>query len=278
MKIAIKSVKWTYHEMAAKQYFPNEQRIDISEKKDIESLLDAVASWEADYWVVEIENTITWTIYNHLDLLKDKDVSIIWETYLKVEKNLSALPWAIFENIKVVCWEPAAIEQTRKFFEKYPDIQIVECWDLSIAWREIKEKNLTHVWLIWWKLAAKMYWFNILIDKIDGDKKNYTRFFVVQSKSKVEAKEFNKASLHIQLPHQVGSLMQILWIIAAYGMNLTKIESVPILWEPFHYGFYVDITFWDVQRYRDMLTAIKPLIKELDVLWEYLAYDKLWSE
>lgn len=104
MKIAIKSVKWTYHEMAAKQYFPNEQRIDISEKKDIESLLDAVASWEADYWVVEIENTITWTIYNHLDLLKDKDVSIIWETYLKVEKNLSALPWAIFEKLRTCCY------------------------------------------------------------------------------------------------------------------------------------------------------------------------------
>jgi prephenate dehydratase len=80
------------------------------------------------------------------------------------------------------------------------------------------------------------------------------------------------------LPHQVGSLMQILWIIAAYWMNLTKIESVPILWEPFHYGFYVDVAFSDVQRYRDMLTAIKPLIKELDILWEYLAYDKLWSE
>lgn len=279
MKVAIKSVKWTFHEIAAKQYFPNEQRMDILEEKDIETLLDDVAAWKADYWVIEIENTITWTIIDHLNYLKNKDVSIIWETYLKVEKNLSALPWATLENIKYACWEHTAIEQTRKFFEKnYPDIALIEVWDLSIAWRQIKEKNITNTWLIGWKLAAKKYWFNILIDKINDEKKNYTRFFVIQKKSEEEKKNFNKASLHILIPNQVGSLMKILWIIAAYEMNITKIESIPIPWEHFHYSFYIDITFKIPELYQDMLKAIRPLLKDLNVLWEYQTNDKILEE
>lgn len=278
MKIAIKSVKWTFHEIAAKQYFSNEQWIDILEEKDFETLLDDVASWKADYWVIEIENTITWTNYNYLNLLWSKDVAIQWELYMKVEKYLSALPWATLENIKVVCWEPTAIEMTRKFFEKYPKIKVVECWDLSIAWREIKEKNLTHVWLIWGKTAAKFYWFNILADKIDSDKKNFTRFFIIQSRNKEKNEVYNKASLHIMLPHQVWSLMQILWVIAAYWISLTKIESVPILGEPFHYSFFVDVAFTDMKRYQEMMSAIRPLIKELDIMWEYKAFDKPLSE
>ena len=69
MKIAIKEAKWTYHEIAAKQYFQKEQLVDIVEKIDMESLLDSVISWEADYWLIEIENTITWTMYHYLNLL-----------------------------------------------------------------------------------------------------------------------------------------------------------------------------------------------------------------
>ena len=276
MKIAIKSVKWTYHEIAAKQFFPNEQRMDILEEKDIESLTEDVISWKAEYWVIEIENTVTWTIYDHLNCLKKEDITIIWETYIKVEKNLAALPWATLSDLQYAFWEHTAIEQTRKYFEKnHPNIKLVEVWDLSIAWREIVEKNLTNAWLIWWKLAAKVYGFNILIDKIDEDKKNYTRFFVIQKKKEDENKKFNKASLHIMLPNQVGSLMKILWIIAAYEMNLTKIESVPIPGEPFHYSFFIDITFPYNQLYYSMLNAIRPLLKELNVLWEYDNNDKI---
>lgn len=278
MKVAIKSVKWTFHEIATKQYFPNEQRIDILEEKDIDSLIEDVASEKADYWVIEIENTVTWTIYDHLNSLKNENINIIWETYLKVEKNLAALPWATLSTVKYAFWEHTAIEQTRKYFEKnFPEIKLVEVWDLSIAWREIISKNSTNSWLIWWKLAAKKYGFNILIDKIDEAKKNYTRFFVIQKK-KEENRKFNKASLHILLPNQVGSLMKILWVIAAYEMNLTKIESVPIPWEPFHYSFYIDITFPFPEMYNNMINAIKPLVKELNILWEYQVNDKyLWE-
>ena len=278
MKIAIKEAKWTYHEIAAKQYFQKEQLVDIVEKIDMESLLDSVISWEADYWLIEIENTITWTMYHYLNLLNTKNISIIWETYLKVEQNLIALPWSKLEDIKAVCWKPTGIEQARRFFDNYPKINLIECENLSIIWRDIKEKNLKSVWLIWWKLTAKMYGFNILADKIEGERKNYTRFLIVQEKSKVQNKEFNKASLHILLPHQVGSLMKILWIVAAYWITLTKIESVPIPSEPFNYSFYIDISFDYPQRYHGMLTAIKPLLKELDILWEYLAYNKpIWN-
>ena len=278
MKVAILGTKWSFHEIAAEQYFSNEQWVKVVDKLNFDALLDSVVSWEADYWLVEVENTVTWSIYNNLNLLINKDVSIIWETYLKVEQNLSALPWVKIEDLKVVCSKYTAIEQSRKFFEKYPEIKLVECWDLSMVSEEIKKQNLTNVWIIWWKLEAKLFWFNILEEKLEGENKNYTRYFIIQAKSKVQNKEFNKASLHLLLPHQVWSLMKILWIIAAYEINLSKVESVPILWEPFKYSFFVDINFEDVERYKGMIVAIKPLLKELDILWEYQAFDKLARE
>lgn len=278
MKIAIKSVKWTFHEVAAKKYFPNEQRIDIIEEKNIDSLINCIKNWKSDYWVIEIENTITWTIYNHLNHLIDDEITIKWETYINVEKNLAALPWATLDGIKYACWEYTAIEQTRKFFEKYPNITLVEVWDLSLAGRDIKNKNITNVGLIWWKLAAKLYWLNILIDKIDTENKNYTRFFIIKKKTEETEEKFNKATIHMHLPNQVGSLMKTLWVITAYGINVTKIESVPIPGEPFHYSFFIDITFPHPQYFYDMMTAIKPLLKDVNILWKYMNNDKiLWD-
>lgn len=278
MKIAIQWIKWAFHEIAARQYFSKESDIEIVEKDDFDVLLDSVVSGESDYWVIAIENTIVWTIYQNLSLIKDKKVSIIWEIYIRIEQNLAALPGVKIEDIKEVHSHYMAIDQTRKFFEKYPNIKLVESPDTALAFREIKESQRTDLWAIWWKLAAEVYGLDIVAEWIETNKQNYTRFFIVQKDSKFANTVYNKASLHILLPHQVGSLVQILSVMAAYGINLTRIESLPILWEPFHYRFYVDVIFSDIQRYHEMISAVRPLLKQLDVLWEYLAYDEdMWK-
>lgn len=274
MKIAIQWVKWAFHEIAAKTYFPKETKIDIIEKDDFEWLLDSVVSSESDYWVIAIENTIAWTIYPNLNLLKDKNVMILWEVYIRIKQNLAALPWVKIEELKEVHSHYMAINQTRKFFEQYPHIKLVECSDTALAFREIQEWKLRDIWAIWWELAAEIYWLDIIAEWIETNKKNYTRFFIVQKNSKLSNTTYNKASLHLVLPHQVWSLVQILSIMSAYWINLTKIESLPILWEPFHYRFYVDVKVNDIERYHQMLAAIRPLLKELDVLWEYQAWDE----
>ena len=274
MKIAIQWIKWAFHEIAAKQYFSNESDIEIVEKDDFEGLLDSVVAGESDYWIIAIENTIVGTIYHNLNLIKDKKVAIIWEVYIRIQQNLAALPWVKIEDIKEVHSHYMAIDQTRKFFEEYPHIKLVEIPDTALAFREIQETQRKDLWAIGWKLAAEVYGLDIVAEWIETNKQNYTRFFIVQKDSKFSNTVYNKASLHILLPHQVGSLVQILSVMAAYGINLTKIESLPILWEPFHYRFYVDVIFSDIQRYHDMLSAIRPLLKQLDVLWEYLAYDE----
>jgi prephenate dehydratase len=150
----------------------------------------------------------------------------------------------------------------------------VESPDTALSFREIKETKRWDLWAIWWTLAAEVYWLDILAQWIETNKENYTRFFIVQKNSKFANTFYNKASLHLLLPHQVGSLVQILSVMAAYWINLTKIESLPIVWEPFHYRFYVDVIFSNIERYHQMLSAIRPLLKELDVLWEYLAYEE----
>ena len=274
MKIAIQWIKWAFHEIAAKTYFPKETQIDIIEKNDFESLLDSVVSSETDYWVIAIENTIAGTIYPNLNLLKDKNVMILWEVYIRIKQNLAVLPWVKIEDIKEVHSHYMAISQTRKFFENYPGIKLIECSDTAFAFREITQQHLTTVWAIGSDLAAEVYGLNILAEGIETNKKNYTRFFIVQKNSKLANSTYNKASLHLVLPHQVWSLVQILSIMSAYWINLTKIESLPILWEPFHYRFYVDVKINDIERYHQMLAAIRPLLKELDILWEYKAREE----
>ena len=122
-----------------------------------------------------------------------------------------------------------------------------------------------------------MYGLEIVSSGIETNKKNYTRFLIVQPNNGNRPENCNKASLSIILQNHPGSLSQILSIISFYGVDLTKIESSPIIGQPMHYMFYIDVRFAEYQKYCDMLTAIRPLLKELTVLGEYKAGEESWN-
>ncbi len=277
MKIAIQGVRGAFHEQAAREYF-SDKNIEIVEKMTFEDVLDSVIDFESDYGMFAIENTIAGTIHANLNLLRQKDVKICGEIFIRIKQNLAALPGVSIDDITEVRSHYMAINQTRQFFRKYPKIKLVECSDTALALREVSEGNLENVAAVGGELAAALYGLNIIAEGIETNKKNYTRFFVIQRGSETGPDSYNKASLNLILSNQLGSLAQILSMISYYGIDLTKIESLPIIGQPLNYMFYIDVKFDDQNRYQNMLTAIRPLLKEIHILGEYMEGEQSWSK
>jgi prephenate dehydratase len=122
-------------------------------------------------------------------------------------------------------------------------------------------------------LAAKKYGLKILARSIETNKSNFTRFLVVSNeeayKQHTQKKTLNKASIDFKLPNENGSLSQVLSVLAFYKINLTKIQSLPIVGKEWEYMFYADLVYSDYKTYRLALDAIRPLTIDLDVLGEY---------
>jgi prephenate dehydratase len=131
----------------------------------------------------------------------------------------------------------------------------------------ILENKLHNAAAIGSKLAAEYYGMEIVSESIETNKKNYTRFLIINKNG--NNKDYNKASLAITLTHRKGSLAIILNIISFFDNNLTKIESVPIIGEPWHYLFYMDLQFEHKKLYFQLLDALKPLVDKIEILGEY---------
>lgn len=113
----------------------------------------------------------------------------------------------------------------------------------------------------------------VLEDHIEDNKHNFTRFLCVCNPHKADflrsLEQTNKSSLVFSLPHEEGSLSKVLTILSFYDINLTKIQSLPIIGHEWEYMFYVDVTYDNLTRYRQSIDAITPLVKELNILGEY---------
>jgi prephenate dehydratase len=164
-----------------------------------------------------------------------------------------------------------AIAQSRKFFKQYPKIKLIEAVDTALSAKYISEKRLMGQGAISSDLAAKMYNLEILAPSIETNKKNYTRFLVLTNKNSEnnQTEDIDKVSVCFSLPHNKGSLSQILSVFTFYDLNMTKIQSMPIVGKEFQYFFYVDLTFDNYERYQQCLSAIKPLVVDLQILGEY---------
>lgn len=276
MKVAIQGVRGAFHEVAAREFFAGKD-IEPVERLTFNDVMESVLGFESDYGIMAIENTISGTIHANLKLLRQYDVKICGEVSLRIKQNLVALPGTKLEDITEVRSHYMAINQTRQFFRRYPDIRLVESESTAISMRQIAEKQLTNIGAIGGEYSAQMYGLEIIQSGIETNKKNYTRFLIVHPNNGNRPENCDKASLSIILQNHPGSLSQILSIISFYGVDLTKIESSPIIGQPMHYMFYIDVRFAEYQKYCDMLTAIRPLLKELTVLGEYKAGEESWN-
>ncbi len=128
------------------------------------------------------------------------------------------------------------------------------------------------------RLAAELYGLEILEEGIETNKHNFTRFLLLADRYHADrhtgSARADKASLVFSLPHTQGSLSKVLTILSFYDINLSKIQSLPIIGREWEYRFYVDVSFADYTRYRQSIDAITPLTKDFKILGEYAAFNE----
>jgi len=269
MTVSIQGIKGAFHEEAANLYYGD--NIKILPHNSFSELIENISAGKSVSGVMAVENTISGTIHSNLNLIRNAKLSITGEIYLRIQQNLVALPGTKIEDLTEVHSHYMAINQCRKFFRQYPYIKLQESEDTAISMKEISEKKWAHIGAIGSMVGALEYNLKIIAEGIETNKKNYTRFLIVEKKDKLKTSKFNKASLCFTLPNTKGSLAKILSVIAFYEIDLSKIESVPILGDPWHYMFYVDVLIDEIEKYKGMLQAIKPLTDELIVLGNYMS-------
>jgi len=263
----------SFHEIAARKYFFNE-KIGLVDCHTFEELFEAISKKEADCAVMAIENSVAGSLLSNYALVKNSGMNISGEVYLKIVQNLIALPGQCMKDIKVIYSHPMAILQCRKFLDPLREkgVEIVETIDTALSAKYIRDKKVRGAAALASEVAAGMYQLEVIAESVESNSRNYTRFLVVEPADAAE-KNINsdKASICFSLPHKVGSLSQVLSVLAYYGINLTKIQSLPIVGKEWEYFFYLDLLFEDYSMYKKALSAISPLIDQLQVLGEYIS-------
>ena len=273
MRIAIQGYKGCFHEQAARLFYQGQtEPVGIVECDTFADLFTAMAEGRADAAVMAIENTVSGGLLHNFELLRKHDVPVKGEVYIRIEQNLMALPGQRLEDIREVRTHYMAINQTRPFFEKNcPWIKLSESEDTAKSAADLARSGEKGVGAVASSLAASLYGLEILAPGIETYKQNFTRFLVLDRNLSVPEDQTNKALLCFTLPHKPGSLAQILTILSFYDMNLTRIQSLPIPGREWQYFFYADIKFNDIVRYRQALSAVRPLIEDFQILGEYQA-------
>jgi len=269
--IAIQGGYGAFHEIAAKAYF-EPLEIDIKPNNTFKDLITSLTQREVDYGIMAIENSLAGSIIPNYALIKDSKMHIVGEIYLRIRQNLVALKGQKIEDLKEVYSHPMAILQCQLFFDSYPNITLIESIDTALSAKMLHEGKLIGKGAIASDLAAEKYGLEILAPGIETNKMNYTRFLILKETNgdQTDNSIVNKSSLHFALAHKSGSLSKILSILSYYDINLSKIQSLPIMGKDWEYQFYVDVIFDDYDWYRKSLDAIRPFTSELGILGEYI--------
>lgn len=273
-RVAIQGTLGSFHDIAAHQFFQDEE-IELICCATFEEVFDAARKDSQVVALAAIENTIAGSLLHNYELLKQSNLQIIGEHKLRISHSICCLPEENWEDITEVNSHPIALMQCREFLSQHPKMKIVETEDTALSAEIIKKNNQKGHAAICGKGAAEMYGMKILQEGIETNKHNYTRFLVMADPWQVDdwnrhnPMQANKASIVFTLPHAEGSLSQVLSILSFYRINLTKIQSLPIIGREWEYQFYVDVMFDNLLRYKQSITAITPLTKELKILGEY---------
>ncbi|WP_236975924.1 prephenate dehydratase [Membranihabitans maritimus] len=265
-RVSIQGYPGAFHHIAATYY--EGQTVDVVGRNTFEEVVEDVMSDDSiHYGMMAIENSIAGSLMKNYNLIQDSGVQIIGETYLRIRQNLLALPGIPIEKIKEVHSHPIALAQCEKFFKNYPHIRLVESIDTAETAHRIAEEGTEEIGAVASTLAAELYQLDTLAAGIETNKKNYTRFLVLDDK--MPDLKFDKISISFTVSHAIGSLYRALENLAKNDCNLTKIQSVPILGKPWQYLFFSDFILRNPERLDDILADLSPHANQIKVLGKY---------
>lgn len=271
-KVAIQGIAGSFHDIAAKEFFKGEE-VEIIACETFKQVFETMRSDSSLFALVAIENTIAGSLLANHHLLKESGLKIIGEQKLRICHNLAALPGQSIDDIKEAYSHPIALMQCGDFLQTNKHIKAIESDDTASSAKRVAKEGVKGHAAICGELAAEIYGLEIIAKGIETNKRNFTRFLAItdswNADDIVRNQNVNKASLVFTLPHEEGSLAKVLSILSYYDMNLTKIQSLPIVGREWEYQFYTDLKFENYLKYKQALDAISPLTKDLQILGEY---------
>lgn len=280
-KVAIQGIRGCNHHIAAMKFFADDA-IETVDCDTFKQLAAVVVKDPKVLALMAIENTIAGSILQNYQIVRENNLVVVGEHKLRISHSLVAMPGVDIHSIKEINSHPMALMQCGDFLDTLPNVKIVEKEDTAGSAKWIKENNLTTHAAICPAGAATIYGMDILAEGIETNKRNFTRFLVLANKAVAkqvledlsgnrtgEEYVINKSSLVFTLPHTSGSLSKVLSVLSFYDMNLSMIQSLPIIGKEWEYQFYINLLFSDYHRYRQAIEAIRPLTKEFGILGEY---------
>jgi prephenate dehydratase len=264
LKIAIQGIATSFHEVAAFTYF--RQPVATVECLSFHTLCESLK--KADFAVMAIENSIAGSILPNYFLLQEYHFSIVGEIYLPIHMHLLALPGVELKDIKNIESHPMAIRQCSDFLYRLKGVQIMESDDTAVSARKVKENKLRNTAAIANEHAAKKFGLKILEKRIETHKKNFTRFLILTRKTNA-GMDSNKASISFEVANEVGSLAEALMTFKTNGINLTKIQSIPIIGKPSEYSIHVDLEWKKRKSYDIAIQQTLRQVRNLNILGEY---------
>ena len=272
-KIAIQGVEGSFHHAVAQSYF--NKFIGINCCNTFDDLVSSIVKNHSNHGVMAIENSIAGSIIPNYALIDQNELQIVGEYGLSIHHNLMGLTGQTIQEIEEVHSHPMALLQCKKFFQKYPHIRLVESEDTAEEALLISKEQIKGRAAIASQEAADLFNLKIFASSIQTIKNNVTRFFIVQKKNSfVPNKQINKVSIKFTLDHQRGSLAAVLNVMSDCQLNLTKIQSLPVIETPGKYAFFVDVTFDDFSHYEKAKKLIAIMSSKFKILGEYTQYQR----
>ena len=267
-KIAIQGYEGCFHQEAAGVFFGKDTEVVCCANfRDVIKI--AASKKESDGGIMAIENSIAGSILPNYNLLQKSNLKIAGEVYLQIRQNMLVNPGVKLEDIKEVHSHPMAIQQCFGFLDKY-NWKLVETEDTALSAKHIHKHRSKHIAAIASRLAGEIYQLHNIAPNIQTLKNNYTRFLVLQREETFnEVGGANKASVTFHTDHSKGSLARVLTKIADAGINLSKLQSMPIQGSDFKYLFYADLEFDSREQLANVLHEIKSITEHLQVLGVY---------
>jgi prephenate dehydratase len=268
-RVSIQGYEGSFHQVAARQFFGEDVEV-ITCATFREVVRVASDLKESDGGIMAIENSIAGSILPNYNLLQKSELRVIGEIYLQIGQQLLVNPGVRLEDIREVHSHPMALLQCIDYLEKYPNWKLVETEDTALSAKHLHQHRSKHVAAIASELAAKLFGLEILSPNIQTMKNNYTRFLILQRADVArEVAEPDKASVNFHTDHSRGSLARVLTKIADGGINLSKLQSMPIPGSDWEYSFHADMEFDGVDQFQRVVDEIRPITAELKILGTY---------
>ncbi len=267
--IAIQGIEGSFHHIATMEYYNEDVNLIPCDR--FEDIFKNLDSQKAERAVMAIENSVAGTILPNYALLREGNYQIIGEVNLRIKHQLLTIDNQKIGEITKVFSHPMALLQCQQFFKKYPHIKLIESDDTAASAKRLANNREKGVAVIASSLAGKIFELETLEKDIEDNKRNFTRFLILETNplKQLSNKKINKAVICFYLSDAIGSLARVLTLLADCEVNLTKIQSLPLVGHEWRYRFHLDMEFKDYQFYQNGLKKIEPFVQGLQILGEY---------